>query len=203
MRTLTANQVVAWNVRLARRGRGWTQEQAAAQLERFLGVRWSKATFSSMERSPYTRDRIRQFTADEVVAFSLAFGLPVPFFFIPPAHLDGERVVIVPGEGSRVSLPPAELVQTTFGGHADVRERLQALFRDVGIEELSQEQRLIDSLFRHGMADALARNVGDLEEWATQLRRIADALMQAKEKEEDLLHEESAQAAAYEDWKSR
>jgi hypothetical protein len=75
----------------------------------------------------------------------------------------------------QVSLPPAELVQTTFGGRPDVRERLQELFRDIGPDELSQDQRLIDNLLRHGMADALARNVGDLEEWATQLRGIANA----------------------------
>lgn len=49
--TLTPNRVVAYNLARARSLRGWTQEQAAERLEPFLGVRWSKATFSAAERS--------------------------------------------------------------------------------------------------------------------------------------------------------
>ena len=44
---LTPNQVVAWNLRRARQLRGWTQDEAAARLEPYLGERWSKAIFSS------------------------------------------------------------------------------------------------------------------------------------------------------------
>ncbi|MCA1673650.1 MAG: hypothetical protein LC799_16100, partial [Actinobacteria bacterium] len=42
----TANQVVAFNLTQAREWRGWTQDEAAVALEPYLGVRWSKATFS-------------------------------------------------------------------------------------------------------------------------------------------------------------
>ncbi len=72
----TANQVVAFNLAQAREWRGWTQDEAAVALEPFLGVRWSKATFSQAERSVAGRF-IRNFTADEIVAFARGFELPV------------------------------------------------------------------------------------------------------------------------------
>lgn len=43
----------------------------------------SKANFSAAERS-VTGERIRDFDADEIVAFARAFELPVTFFFMPP-----------------------------------------------------------------------------------------------------------------------
>lgn len=64
--------------------RGWTQQQAAEQLEPFLGERWSKATFSAAERS-IDGNRIRQFTADDLYAFSRAFAVPIAYFLRPPA----------------------------------------------------------------------------------------------------------------------
>src|SRR5215207_10252431 len=64
---LTPNQLVAYNLHRARIMRGWTQEEAAEQLEPFLGKRWSKASFSAAERS-VTGDRAREFTVDELVA---------------------------------------------------------------------------------------------------------------------------------------
>jgi transcriptional regulator with XRE-family HTH domain len=79
----TANQVVAWNLALARTFRGLTQEEAAERLEPFLGERWSKVTFSAAERS-VTGRRVRNFDADEIVAFARAFELPVAWFFVPP-----------------------------------------------------------------------------------------------------------------------
>src|SRR5215510_13676228 len=80
---ITPNQIVAFNLSEARQLRRWTQEQAAVELEKYIGARWSKATFSAAERSVDGK-RVRQFTADEIVAFSRGFGLPVGFFFLPP-----------------------------------------------------------------------------------------------------------------------
>jgi transcriptional regulator with XRE-family HTH domain len=78
----TVNQLVAHNLAKARRLRGWTQEQAAAELEPYLGVRWSKASFSAAERSA-TAERVRHFTADDIAAFAAAFRLPIAWFFLP------------------------------------------------------------------------------------------------------------------------
>ena len=63
--------------------RGWTQERAAGELEPYIGERWSKATWSSAERS-VDGQRVRQFTADDIHAFARAFGLPMTFFLAPP-----------------------------------------------------------------------------------------------------------------------
>lgn len=93
----SANQAVAHNLRVARSLRGWTQEQAAKQLERYLGDRWSKASWSVAERSVDGK-RVKQFSADEIVAFSRAFDLPVSFFFLPIGGTEEEtpRVVRAP-----------------------------------------------------------------------------------------------------------
>ena len=90
--SLTPNQVVAYNLPRARSIRGWTQEQAAEVLAPFLGTRWSVANFSAIERS-VDGGRIRQFTADDLVALSRGFDLPIGFFLIPPASgAEGVRI---------------------------------------------------------------------------------------------------------------
>ncbi|MDP9070501.1 MAG: hypothetical protein M3N68_04315 [Actinomycetota bacterium] len=90
--SLTPNQVVAYNLPRARRVRGWTQEQAAEALAPYLGTRWSVANFSAIERS-VDGGRIRQFNADDLVALSRGFDLPIGFFLTPPASgAEGVRI---------------------------------------------------------------------------------------------------------------
>jgi transcriptional regulator with XRE-family HTH domain len=81
---LTPNQVVARNLTMARTDRGWSQPEAAAALEPFLGVRWSRASYSAVERS-VDGIRIKQFSADELVAIARCFDRPVAWFLTPPA----------------------------------------------------------------------------------------------------------------------
>lgn len=81
--TISTSQLVAHNLTRIRKALGLSQEQAAARLEPYLGVRWSKAVYSAAERS-YSGKRVRQFTASELAAFALAFGVPVLYFFLPP-----------------------------------------------------------------------------------------------------------------------
>jgi hypothetical protein len=87
MTRLSPNQIVAFNLWLARELNGWTQETAAERLEPFLGERWSRIVFSAAERS-VTGKRIRQFSADDIFAFAATFRLPVSFFFMPPPNVD-------------------------------------------------------------------------------------------------------------------
>src|SRR3954466_13702595 len=82
-RTYSPNQVVALNVARARAMRGWTQEQASAAIAPYLGTRLSNASFSSIERS-ISGTRVKQFSADELVALSRGFDLPIGWFFLPP-----------------------------------------------------------------------------------------------------------------------
>src|SRR5258708_1167599 len=81
--TISASQLVAYNLARIRKTLGLSQEQATLRLEPFLGVRWSKAVYSAAERS-YSGRRVRQFTAAEIAAFALAFGVPVLYFYLPP-----------------------------------------------------------------------------------------------------------------------
>jgi hypothetical protein len=78
----TANQLVAYNLMRIRKTLGLDQAEAAARLVPYLGVCWSKAVYSAAERS-YDGKRVRQFTADDLLAMSLAFGVPVAYFFLP------------------------------------------------------------------------------------------------------------------------
>jgi transcriptional regulator with XRE-family HTH domain len=80
---INASQLVAHNLTRIRKALGLSQEQAAERLEPYLGVRWSRAVYSAAERS-YNGKRVRQFTAAELAAFALAFGVPVVYFFLPP-----------------------------------------------------------------------------------------------------------------------
>jgi transcriptional regulator with XRE-family HTH domain len=83
-RVMTPNQIVAYNVAKARELRGWTQEQAAEALAPYLGAKLSGASFSALERSAWSVDRIKQFSADDLLALSRGFDLPIGFFFTPP-----------------------------------------------------------------------------------------------------------------------
>jgi transcriptional regulator with XRE-family HTH domain len=88
-RGVSFNRVVAYRLRKAREARGWTQEQAAKELEPYVGKRWSKATWSAAESS-YTAspDRVRIFSVDDLIGFARIFDRPVGWFLLPPATGD-------------------------------------------------------------------------------------------------------------------
>ena len=83
MRQLTPNQIVALKLTQAREEMGWSQPDAAAALEPLLGVRWSRASYSAVERS-VDGTRIKQFSADELVAIARCFNRPISWFLTPP-----------------------------------------------------------------------------------------------------------------------
>src|SRR5205809_320279 len=82
-RTWTAGQVVAHNMTRARELRGLTQAEVAERLSRFTESRWSQATVAQAEGT-VSGQRVRQFTANELVALARCFDLPVLYFFLPP-----------------------------------------------------------------------------------------------------------------------
>jgi transcriptional regulator with XRE-family HTH domain len=108
----TPNQIVAHNIARARMLRGWTQDQAAEACAAYLGARLSAASWSAMERS-VDGDRVREITADELVAFARAFDLPVGFFLTPPSAWD-DHVVATPDAGPE-GLTPIELFDVVIG----------------------------------------------------------------------------------------
>jgi hypothetical protein len=160
---LGANQLVAYNLMRIRKTLGLDQDQAAARLEPYIGEKWSKAVYSAAERS-YHGKRVRKFTADDLVAFSLAFGVPVIFFFMPPK--DEDRTI---GKGA-----DSQDVAGAVSGKAEVSWRdlfevmLGGEFRlavQQRMSELSPEDRPMDS--RSPVLAALAALTGArAERWA-------------------------------------
>ena len=108
----TPNQIVAHNIAKARLLRGWTQDQAAQACAAYLGTRLSPASWSALERS-VDGGRIREITADELVAFARAFDLPIGFFLTPPSAWDN-HVVATPDAGPD-GLEPVELFDVVIG----------------------------------------------------------------------------------------
>ncbi len=112
-RTMTPNQVVAYNVVKARALRGWTQEEAAEQLARYLGAKLSGPSFSALERSAVKVDRIKQFSADDLLALSRGFDLPIGYFFTPPPPA-ADAGLHAPDAGTK-GLDPIVLLDAILG----------------------------------------------------------------------------------------
>ena len=102
---MTPNQVVAANLIAAREELGLTQEEAAVRIERYLGEHWSKAAFSARERS-VDGVRIREFTADELVAMAMAFDRPIGWFFLPTVPPEGAGLPAVDAAAGRSDAAP-------------------------------------------------------------------------------------------------
>ena len=179
---LTPNQVVAFNLTQAREWRSWTQEQAAVALEPYLGVRWSKATFSQAERSVAGRF-VRNFTADEIVAFARAFELPVTWFFMPPPPwaAPGMPARLATPDEPRFGQPVAMLVDLVFGDKAQqglLSLRLDSFLEALGPEGRTAAQGRIASLVATRVEALVRDGFRDLGHWQTSLRAMANQLQQ-------------------------
>jgi hypothetical protein len=165
---LTPNQVTAYNLRRARELSDWTQEEAAERLEPYLGARWSKATFSVAERSASHEDRIREFTADDIVAFAAVFDLPIEFFFMPPRDVDA---IVVPG--ATETLSPERLMEL-----ATTRQdgRLLELVED----RIADTYRLAHQPVPEAMEDRKARRPTRREQERERARMLRAQQKEAK-----------------------
>jgi transcriptional regulator with XRE-family HTH domain len=165
MTALTPDQVVAYNLRRARELHGWTQEEAAERLEPFLGERWSRVVFSAAERS-VASNRVRQFSASQLVALAAGFDLPVAFFLMPP-----HTVTSIAARGAKQSLTSEELIELAI---TPERERVQDLVDDRFAEILRLASRDAPQGSPKAMAEQQAardaRRQGD-RELATALHR--------------------------------
>jgi hypothetical protein len=175
---LTANQVVGFNLQQARLWKGWTQSEAAEALEPFLGKRWSVASVSQAERSVAGKF-IRQFTADEIVAFARAFDLPLGWFFLPPppwADEPGVPVKLSTPDATEFGTKLAELIDLVFG--TPEQQALLAMRLDAWLDQkppqLTDAQSRVARLVQ-ARIDALAANtIEQLTEWRTTLTAMAN-----------------------------
>ena len=177
---LTANQVVAYNLTRARELKGWTQDQAGEALEPYLGVRWSKASISQAERS-VAGGFVRNFTADEIVAFARAFDQPVTWFFMAPPPW------AAPGLPTKLDVPDepvfgevvAALVDLVFGDEfqqAQLALRLDAFLADLGPAGLTRAQSRITALAGQRVAALVRHSFADIGRWQMSLRSLANQL---------------------------
>lgn len=158
--TLTPNQVVAYNLARARLFRGWTQEQAAEALAPYLGTQWSVANFSAIERS-VDGGRMRQFTADDLFAFSRAFRVPIGFFLTPPVD-DPRTYGIATPDAGRDGLDPMELLDAILG----TDETMEVWENELKLFGWAAGRR---ARIRDGKFEDLGRNVPDQGDRAKRL----------------------------------
>lgn len=116
----TPSQVVAHNMTRARQLRGLTQSEIAVRLSAFSGAPWSDVTVAQAEGS-VSGKRVRQFTANELVALARTFDLPVVYFFMPPE--DGSGRLQTPDVGEMAWEYLMVLVWGHRGNFPDVAER--------------------------------------------------------------------------------
>jgi transcriptional regulator with XRE-family HTH domain len=129
------NQIVAGNLRRARGLLGLTQAQFAERLEPYLGRRWSERTFSQNERSVVSGQRIKQFSADELVALSAATGFSLGFWFQAPGS------VTVAAPEATESVTPERLQElVTEDPRAAITRLIEAHYDEHGIPYGPDEQ---------------------------------------------------------------
>lgn len=159
---LTANQLVGYNLKRVRLSLGLDQVQARARLKPY-GLDLSKNVYSAAERS-YDGKRVRQFTGDEILAMSLAFGVPVAYFLVPP-RLEDRPEGAAPVSG-KAEVAWRQLVGALLGGEN------QSLFYQRLIE-LPGPERPMFGLPRESLPPQL-QELADLAESARRFREERD-----------------------------
>ncbi len=176
---LSPNQVVAYNLWQARQERGWTQAQAAEALEPHLGVRWTVAQVSAAERS-VDGTRVRQFTADDIVAFAQAFELPITYFFLPTRPEAKWSKLDPRTSPTQLRQPMSQMIDLVFGDTVDsaprVVKRLYEFMQYIDLEQYTAAQDHIFDLAKQRLLAVVGRAVGNIGGWQESLRAIADDL---------------------------
>ena len=178
------NQVVAYNIREARRLRGWTQEELAERLEPYLGQRLTQAGVSSMERA-WDGERRREFDAHELLIFAMVFDLPIIWFLLPPP---GDRRVM------RATTRPVDELYAWLLGRPDQLEPVYERLRQIGVTDPTAAEETVEKItgipseakrwsYRERRkelllalldehADSLDRAVEELGRWVDHLRQV-------------------------------
>lgn len=181
----------------ARQLRGLTQSEIAERLSTFSGAPWSDVTVAQAEGS-VSGKRVRQFTANELVALARTFDLPVLYFFLPPDDGSGKLRTPDAGDmaweylvllvwGHRRNFPDvahraapwahASTILVPFDDVLDADDESYMVQESQRRREYLTPQDMLAVAF-NGMARAHVRGSfagEDLLELASNLRRLADA----------------------------
>jgi transcriptional regulator with XRE-family HTH domain len=204
-RTMSPNQIVAYNVAKARGLRGWTQEQAAEALEPYLGAKLSGQSFSALERSAWTVNRIKQFSADDLLALSRGFDLPIGFFFTPPPP-ELDAALHAPDAGTK-GLDPIVLLDAVLGTPENLEywER-ELLAYSASTAPPPKSKREKPSLTPSDLAERVAplaaqrarallrRSFGDVAEARDVLERLTELIDSLDDTASDVLSDEATPA---------
>ena len=180
--TLTPNQIVAGNLYAARKLRGWTQEETARHLEPYLGALWSKANYSVAENSFRRNERLRNFSADDLVALAATFELPMSWFFTPPPFTGenaaddfGEHKVTI-SPGSTKALDISDYLTVVFGTLKGVELALKRIHW-IGDEATTKVQQ--EAVRDAALAKVKARTA-DLARWRQSLQELQELVAEAE-----------------------
>lgn len=151
---VTADQIVAINMRHWRRAGGMTQEE----LGRRLG--WTAANVSAAERSSDPARETRRFNAETLIELALALSVPVTALLLPPPGDETEsRYILKRSEGPSITM-------------ADFMELVVMPDRDENEDEI----RVMDG-YRRRFNDAMKRYLAP--DWASEaagyLRKVRSA----------------------------
>lgn len=140
-RQFTANQLVAMNITTMRKRRGWTQEDFAERLEPVLGDRWSIAVVSAAERS-VTGKRVREFTADELVALARTFEVPIGSLFLMTADEPSIRLKV---PDHREGLSSDEILKLAVGTRDEEIQRSARAWAGKAYELVLESLAMVES----------------------------------------------------------
>jgi transcriptional regulator with XRE-family HTH domain len=137
---IDANAIVAYNLRVVRERHGWTQEGVAERLGRLTGHQLSQAAISAMERG-FDGRRPRRFDAHDLYLFSVVFGVPIAYFFIPPPEqATAGRVLADTGR-------PVGLLVAAFLGRAEQVLTVDERLRQFDVDQLGRTGEALDAVF--------------------------------------------------------
>jgi transcriptional regulator with XRE-family HTH domain len=185
--TWTPNQVVANNLTRLRHRRELTQADTARLLTTVAGKEWSEAMVAHAERS-VTGNRVREFTADDLVTFARAFDVPVLYFLTPPpsrvfvqvphSHITTmDMLEAVLGRPNNLSEWETLLDEWKFADDEELRfplsdGRRQQIRATAGEIAIIRAQHLIRRHFQ-----------GDLMQLRATLRSLADLVLDVEQHE--------------------
>jgi len=179
----TPNQLVAYNLARIRKQQGLTQEQTVELLAPFLGAKWSVASLSAAERSVDGK-RVKEFNADELIALSRAFDVPLVFWFTPPPTDEQSRLATP--DASDQGLPVDTLLDIVFG-RTDNRHTLeQALIAGSPLLEAGAVTDRLDADTALRVRRQLHDAFGDLGQARQVLEKVASMLGQLDNPDQNL-----------------
>ena len=188
--SLSTNQVVAANLRLARERSGMTQTALAEKLSDLTGRTYSKATISAMERSA-DKGQKRLFDVQELLEFARLFELPMGWFLIPTEEQAGRQLDIVGNDHG------SDLIWYLWGTESQqrtMRERFRSLVDSSRMQELrgtTDEQIDHYVIARNAALEAILGGAGvELEDQLAtaeeRMKASGEQLKQSTELIEDL-----------------